>query len=301
MLELKNEKTAVPIVLIAGILWSFGPLVVRHIDQPELVPWQYLLGRGVTIFLILNLYLFFEEGFSFFKNYKKVGVSGLTGGFGLAIAMITFIWSITNTSAAITLLCLAAMPFITAFLGFLFLNEKISLNVWIAIFIAAIGIIIIAFGNTTTGSLFGLLFGMASAIGFSVFSVSLRWRPETPKFTTVSIAGLICAIVSIVILVETDSNLMSSSLNQGLFSVHGTLVCVGLILYSIGSKMIPAAELTLLSLTEVIGGIFWVWLPIFGINEIPTNNTIIGGFLIFISIIYYSLIIKNNRRFIALN
>ena len=301
MLELKNEKTAVPIVLIAGILWSFGPLVVRHIDQPELVPWQYLLGRGVTIFLILNLYLFFEEGFSFFKNYKKVGVSGLIGGFGLAIAMITFIWSITNTSAAITLLCLAAMPFITAFFGFLFLNEKISLNVWIAIFIAAIGIIIIAFGNTTTGSLIGLLFGMASAIGFSVFSVSLRWRPETPKFTTVSIAGLICAIVSIVILVETDKNLMSSSINQGLFSVHGALVCVGLILYSIGSKMIPAAELTLLSLTEVIGGIFWVWLPIFGINEIPTNNTIIGGFLIFISIIYYSLIIKNNRRFIALN
>ena len=102
-------------------------------------------------------------------------------------------------------------------------------------------------------------------------------------------------------MVETDSNLLSPSRNQGLFSVHGRLVCIGLILYSLGSKMIPAAELTLLSLTEVIGGIFWVWLPILGINEVPTNNTIIGGFLIFISIIYYSLIIKNNRRFIALN
>ena len=123
MLELKNEKVAIPIVLLAGILWSFGPLVVRHIDQPELVPWQYLLGRGVTIFLILNLYLFFEEGLSFYKNYKKVGVSGLIGSVGLGIAMITFIWSITNTSAAITLLCLAAMPFITAFLGFL-LGQK---------------------------------------------------------------------------------------------------------------------------------------------------------------------------------
>ena len=86
-----------------------------------------------------------------------------------------------------------------------------------------------------------------------------------------------------------------------MFSLHGTLVCLGLILYSIGSKVIPAAELTLLSLTEVIGGIFWVWLPILGINEVPTNTTIIGGFLIFISIIYYSLTIKTNRRFIALN
>ena len=48
----------------------------------------------------------------------------------------------------------------------------------------------------------------------------------------------------------------------------------GLILYSIGSKNLPAAELTLLSLTEIIGGIFWVWLPIFGINESPSANTI---------------------------
>ena len=86
-----------------------------------------------------------------------------------------------------------------------------------------------------------------------------------------------------------------------MFSLHGILVCLGLILYSIGSKAIPAAELTLLSLTEVIGGIFWVWLPLFGINEIPSTNTIIGGFFLFLSIIYYSLTIKTNRRFIALN
>ena len=49
-----------------------------------------------------------------------------------------------------------------------------------------------------------------------------------------------------------------------------------MILYSTGSKHLPAAELTLLSLLEVIGGIFWVWIPILGINEIPTTNTIIG-------------------------
>ena len=94
---------------------------------------------------------------------------------------------------------------------------------------------------------------------------------------------------------------LSTSYNGALFSLHGTLVCIGLILYSIGSKAIPAAELTLLSLTEVIGGIFWVWLPLFGVNEVPSTNTIIGGFFLFMSIIYYSLTIKTNRRFIALN
>ena len=301
MIELKNEKIAIPVVLFAGLIWSFGPLIVRFMNDPHLVPWQYIFARGLTIFVLLNLYLFFEEGSKFYKNYFKIGMSGIIGGSGLGIAMITFIYSITNTSAAVTLLCLAAMPFFTALLGFLFLKEKISLNVWIAIIIATIGIIIIALGNTEKNSLIGLIFGMSSSIGFSVFSVTLRWRKETPKFTTVATAGLFCMILASLFILSNKVSFFSSSYNGGLFSLHGTIVCMGLILYSIGSKAIPAAELTLLSLTEVIGGIFWVWLPLFGINEIPSTNTIIGGFFLFISISYYSLMIKSNKRFIALN
>ena len=301
MIELKNEKIAVPVVLFAGILWSFGPLVVRYMDSPHMVPWQYIFGRGLTIFIILNLYLYFEEGLNFFKNYKKVGRSGVIGGCGLGVAMITFIYSITNTSAAITLLCLAAMPFFTAILAYLFLKEKISINVWVSIFIATVGIIIMAFGNTEKNSLIGFLFGLASSIGFSVFSVTLRWRKETPKFTTVAVAGLFCFSFATIMILITEQNFFSSSYNSSMFSLHGTLVCLGLILYSIGSKAIPAAELTLLSLTEVIGGIFWVWLPLFGINEVPSINTIIGGFFLFVSLVYYSLVMRWNKRYIALN
>jgi drug/metabolite transporter, DME family len=301
MFELKNDKIAIPVVLFAGLLWSFGPLVVRHMDQPELVPWQYIFARGLTIFFVLNLYLYFEEGKNFYKNYFRMGTSGIIGGIGLGMAMVTFIYSITNTSAAITLLCLAAMPFFTALLGFLFLKEKISLNVWIAIVIATIGIIIIAIGHNEKNSFVGLIFGMISSIGFSIFSVSLRWRKETPKFTTVAFAGFFCTALSMIFIISNQSTFFSSGYNGAMFSLHGTIVCMGLILYSIGSKAIPAAELTLLSLTEVIGGIFWVWLPLFGINEIPSSNTIIGGFFLFMSIIYYSLTIKSNRRFIALN
>ena len=301
MIELKNDKIAIPVVLFAGLLWSFGPLVVRHMNEPGLVPWQYIFARGLTIFTVLNLYLYFEEGKYFYKNYFKDGISGLIGGCGLGVAMFTFIYSITNTSAAVTLLCLAAMPFFTALLGFLFLKEKISINVWIAILIATIGIIIIAFGNSEKNSLVGIIFGMISSIGFSVFSVTLRWRKETPKFTTVAFAGFFCFIFATIMILSKNQVFFSTSYNSSLFSLHGTIVCMGLILYSIGSKAIPAAELTLLSLTEVIGGIFWVWLPLFGINEIPSTNTIIGGFFLFMSIIYYSLTIKTNRRFIALN
>ncbi len=301
MLILKNPKIAVPIVLFAGLIWSFGPLVVRYMNDPQLIPWQYIFGRGSTIFILLNLYLFFEEGKNFYKNYFKMGISGLIGGSGLGIAMICFMFSITNTSAAITLLCLAAMPFFTALLAFLFLREKITLNVWISIIIATIGISIMAIGTDNQNTMVGFIFGITSSVGFSVFSVSLRWRKETPKFTTTAFAGFFCVIFASIMILTNDLVFFSSSYNSALFSLHGTLVCLGLILYSIGSKAIPAAELTLLSLTEVIGGIFWVWLPLFGINEIPTNNTIIGGFFLFVSLTYYSLVMRWNKRYIGLN
>ena len=267
---------------------------IQHFESPdfETVPWQYILARGIVIFLLQNVYLYLEEGISFYKNYLKIGVSGVIGGVGLGTAMITFIWSITNTTAAVTLLCLAAMPFITALLGFLFLKEKITITVWISILVAAFGIIVMALGNTEKSSLAGLIFGLVLSIGFSIFSVSLRWRKETPKFTTVAVAGLFCFLFSAIMLFTNDLNFLSSNKNEALFATHGTLVCMGLILYSIGSKNIPAADLTLLSLTEVIGGIFWVWLPWLGINEIPSTNTIIGGFFIFLAIFYYSMIMQ---------
>ena len=298
----KNKtNSAILLVLIAGILWSFGSLVVRYIEDARSVPWQYLFFRGATIFVLLNLYLFIKEGKSFTENYKKIDLSVFIGGMGFATAFMGFIWSVTHTSVAVTLLMLAAMPFMTAILGYIFLKEKVSFTTFTAIIIAAIGIIFMAFNSSKLGSLFGLLLGLVSALGFSIGSVSLRWNKRTPTFTTVALAGLFCAIISFVVLIFNESSFFTTFRNSSLSALHGTLVCSGLILYSVGSKNLPAADLTLLSLTEVLGGIFWVWLPIFGINEVPTANTIIGGFIITFAILYYSLNTRRNRRFIGLN
>ena len=300
---MKKSKTdlAILIVLIAGVFWSFGALVVRFIENANEVPWQYLFFRGSTIFILINIYLFVKEGKSFTKNYKKIGASGIIGGISLGLAMICFIWSITHTTAAITLLMLAAMPFMTAILGYVFLKEKFSTTTLTAIIIAAIGIIFMAFTSRQIGTLFGLAIGLLSSFGFSIFSVSLRWRKNTPTFTTVAVAGLFCATFSFIVLTFNDTEFFTTFRNSSLSALHGTLVCSGMILYSIGSKHLPAADLTLLSLTEVLGGIFWVWLPIFGINEIPSTNTIIGGSIITFALMFYSLNNKRNRRFIGLN
>jgi len=291
---MSKDKTnsAIFIVLVAGLFWSFGPLVVRNIDNAQLIPWQYLFFRGSVIFLILNIYLFLVEGQKFTNNYKKIGLSGLIGGISLGTANITFILSITSTSTAVTLLMLAAMPFIAAILAYVFLKEKISKTTLIAIIIAAAGVIFMSFDSKETGTLFGLVNGLLSSLGFAGFTVSLRWRKKTPKFTTVAIAGIFCVAVSLLVLLFNDSNVLISLKNTSLSALHGFLVCLGLILYSTKSKYLPAADLTLLSLTEVLGGILWVWLPLFGINEVPSTNTLIGGAIITSSIIFYGFSTK---------
>ena len=75
-----------------------------------------------------------------------------------------------------------------------------------------------AFGNDEKNSLVGFIFGMTSSVGFSAFSVSLRWRKETPKFTTVAVAGLFCFVLAAIMILIKSQSFFSTSYNSALFS-----------------------------------------------------------------------------------
>jgi len=300
-MKIEKESFDITIVLIAGTIWSFGALIVKNLENPLEVAWQYLLFRGLTVFIVLNIFLIIKEKKLFINNYLKIGLSGCVGGVGIATAAIGFILSLTHTTAANTLLMLAAMPFITAILAYIFLKEKVSNTSWVAIIIAAVGIIFMAYNNANFNDLFGIICGLLSSLGFAMFSVSLKWKKETPKFTTVALGGLFCFLFSLFAIFFLDNNFTMNLKNSSLSALHGFLVCIGFILFTIGSKRLPAADLTLLSLTEVLGGIFWVWFPLFGIHEVPSSSTIIGGFIIILSIVYYSFFTQRKRHFSGLS
>lgn len=278
------------LVFFAGFLWSFGPVAVRYmIDSKEYV-FQYLFYRGISISIILILYLFLREGFSFYKNFFKIGVSGVLGGFFLSCAFIGFIFSITKTSAAVTLFMLAAMPFIAAIVGYFVLGEVLRKSTLVAMLIAFLGVCIMVVNDTFSGSALGAIIGFLSATSFALYTVTIRWKPETPKFTTVVLAGIFCAIFSFIVLgFNFDKFHTMPKINSYLSLLHGTIVASGLILYSLGAKYLPSAELALLSLMEVVGGILWVWIPVFGINEIPSITVIIGGSVITFAVIFHGI------------
>ena len=88
----------------------------------------------------------------------------------------------------------------------------------------------------------------------------------------------------------------SELINSYLSLLHGLIVAIGLILYTLGAKFLPSAELTLLSLMEVVGGILWVWMPIFGINETPSITVILGGAIITLAVIFHGYGARKKRE-----
>lgn len=285
---MKEHTSSVIIVIIAGLIWSFGAVVVKNMTDPQSYQLPYLIIRGLTVAIIVGSYLFFKDRKYFFINLLNIDKITIFGGILLTITFIGFIYSITNTTAAVTLLMLALMPFFASLIAYLFINERISKKNLVAMIIAFFGIVIMVLQSQLSGSTFGLITGFISSLGFAGFTVALRSKNNNEKFYILIIGGLLCSLICSIILIIMNFSIEIPINNILLSITHGLLVACGLILYSIGSKKLLSGELSLLSLLEVVGGIFWAWLPFMNVNEIPDFYTMLGGLIICISIIINS-------------
>lgn len=201
------------------------------------------------------------------------------------------------TTAAVTLFMLAAMPFIAAIAGYFILGETLRRATLFSMIVAFFGVCIMIFNDSISGSALGAIIGFISATGFALYSVTIRWKPQTPKFTTVVLAGLFCALFSFFVLGFSFQPFTAMpSINSYLSLLHGLIVAIGLILYTMGAKYLPSAELTLLSLMEVVGGVIWVWIPIFGINEVPSFTVILGGIVITSAVLFHGYGARKKRE-----
>ena len=277
------------LALSAGLIWSFGAPTVRHMVDAQIYQWHYLFCRGVTVATILLIFLLYKEGFAFRHNFKRVGLSGLLGGISLAFAFIFFIFGMTYTSAATTLFMIGTQPLFAGLFAFIFLREYVRAATLIACLISLGGMFIMAYSDWQSGTLLGWTFGLFCSISFAIFAVTLRWQPDTPKFTTIMISGVVCALFSVIMLSLFSDEFLMPLKNVLLSILHGSFVASGLILLSIGSKYLPAAEFMLLSLTEVVGGVLWCWIPFFGVNEVPQIYTMLGGLIIIFSIAFHAI------------
>jgi drug/metabolite transporter (DMT)-like permease len=57
---------------------------------------------------------------------------------------------------------------------------------------------------------------------------------------------------------------------------------LGLVFLTIGARLIPAAQVALISLLEVVLGPLWVWVAI---DEQPTTATLVGGAIVVLAVV----------------
>lgn len=274
------HRHGVLFVFAAGVLWSTVGLGIRLIE--DAVVWQILLYRSISLTVLLYIVLRLRSGESPFAQVRRIGFPAVIAGFSLVVAYSGGIYAIQTTSVANAMLLFATAPFMAAILGWIILRERVRRATWIAIGVAIVGIAIMVANKSGGVALTGSLAALGSALGFAVFTVALRWGKSGEMLPSVFLSGIFAIVITFAICrisglsVVLSANDGSIAMGMGVFQVGA-----GLILYTLGSRSLPAAELALLSLAEVLLGPLWVWVFL---GETATVNTLIGGAILLAAI-----------------
>ena len=259
--------------------------LIRFLEDAEHYRLPFLIYRGTILFLVVITYVLLREGRNFLNSLKQIDIWSVFGGLVLSLTMFGWIYALTTTTVAVSLLMLALAPILTAFLGYLILGEKLSRVTLVNMVIVVVGVIVMVWDAEKSSTIIGATYGFFVALGFAIYTITIRHNPEIPKLLTPALAGFFSVILALILLLVTGASFEMPPVNIKISLIHGVVVAVGLILFGVGAKYLPSGELVLLTLLEVVAGIFWVWLPIFGINEIPETNTLIGGLFILTAIV----------------
>jgi drug/metabolite transporter (DMT)-like permease len=277
--------TGVILVATAGLLWSLQGLVFRQIDAAE--PWAILFWRSLGMIPVLLAFLVWRANGLPTAALRGIGIAGLLGGLGLVGAFGGAVYSIQTTTVANAVFLFAAAPLMTAFLAWVLLGERTRPETWAAIALAIVGIFVMVRGGLSGGALAGNMAALVSALGFAVFTVTLRWRGVKDALPSV-LAGAVMALTAGAAFSGLSGAPLSVPVPDILWSVFmgAGLLTGGLVLYALGSRVVPAAELALLSGIEVVLAPLWVWMFL---GETADRNTLVGGTFILMAVLWNGL------------
>jgi len=268
------------LVLLAGVFWSTMGIGIRQIEYANV--WQILLYRSISLATFLFILISLRSGLRPFTTIRRVGSAGVIGGFGLVFAFAGGIYAIQTTTVANAMFLFASAPFFAAILGWIILRESVRRSTWIATGVAMIGVGIMVIDGISAGHIVGNSAALLAALGFAVFTIALRWGKLEDMLPAVFLAGVFATMVSLIVCFNEGYALTLSVNDAGIAFALGVFqVGVGLAIYTIGSKVVPAAELALLSMTEVLLGPFWVWLFL---GELTSAYTLTGGLILLLAI-----------------
>jgi drug/metabolite transporter, DME family len=257
-------------------------LGLRQIEAASV--WAILFWRSVGMVPVLLGWISFTSGGQPLAAVKSVGLAGVIGGVGLVFAFSGAIYAIQTTTIANAVFLFTASPFVAAILGWLLLREAVRPATWVAIALAVVGMFVMVREGLAIGALAGNLAALLSAVGFGVFSVALRWGKLADMLPAALLGGVFSIVVAAVVLLIQGAPIVASAADMALSAGIGAIIlALGMVLYTTGSRVIPAAELTLFSLIEVMLAPLWVWLVL---GETASAGTFAGGSILLAAVAF---------------
>ncbi len=233
--------------------------------------WQVLFYRSVSFAALVFIFMLARDGRAAFQRFGGIGIRGAVVAICLGGAFIAYIFSVLLTTIASAVFILSASPFIAAILSTIFLGERPSKLAWICMSAGLLGVGVMMADGLLGGTILGSAVALIAAAGYAASIVAYRAGKDVDMMPATCLAGVFAALMSAFLV--KDFVLSPNDLTFAI--LLGTMqIGVQYILITIAARYVPAAEVTLLMLTEVIAAPLWVWLA-FG--ETPALLTLAGG------------------------
>lgn len=262
------------LVLGSAIIWSFGGTIARFITVDD--SWTVVFWRSAFAAAFLLAYMVWRDGpGGALRLIASMRWPSLFVSACFFTASISFVVALAHTSVANILLIQASVPLLAALMAWVLFREQVSLTTWFAIAAVIAGVCIMVF-ETLGGqqSILGTALAILIAVSFAAATVTTRRHAGLRMTPAVFAAVLAAAIVS----VPLAGSLTVSPIDLSWLFAFGALnLGLGLVLFTTGARMIPAAVAALLGTTEPVLGPFWVWLVH---GETPGFYTVIGGAIV---------------------
>ncbi len=280
MLKHISDQHKGSLLAFIGVLFITPDSLFIRLSNLE--TWGLLFYRGLIPFFVVLVGLLFFYRTKFFDALFNIGYVGIFYVISFSVCNITFIISIQNTNVANTLIMVAMAPMLSAVLATIFLKEKTNIKTWIAIFITFFSVAFIFYDSLKLGNILGDIFGFITALGLAINANLARYAKDRDLVPS-AVLGKLCVAIFAFFFVE-NFELVESDL---IIVPAMCIMCVAIpfVLVTIAPRFISAPEVNLFFLLEVIIGPIWVWVII---NEKPSIETIIGGFVIIVTIAAHS-------------
>jgi drug/metabolite transporter (DMT)-like permease len=239
-------------------------------------------GRAVFAALALLLFVAVAERGRVVQACRSVGLAGVGFAACLAVASGSFIAALNHTTVARVLFVQAASPVLAALLARVLLGEPVTRRTALALTVALAGVAVML-GAPGDGDALGDGLAVVMAFAFALALVIARHRSD------VSMAPATC-LSQLLLLVAFAPFATPSEIGGGdlgwLALLGGGQIGLGLALLTIGARLIPAAQVGLITLLEVVLGPIWVWIAM---SEKPDTATLVGGAIVVVAIVIQSL------------